>query len=168
MNNPEKDSIRTLVDTLASKDAIKRIRARNRLTAIGGPAVEIVAEALRDAHAHVRWEAAKTLTTIADPRAIPELVRILWDDDVNVRWVAGEALIAIGRDAVAPVLRELMTARENTEELYESAYHILTELAKDELRPVLTPVLHAIKRGYPEMVTPGAAQQAFDTIMKHA
>jgi len=41
----------------------------------------------------VRWEAAKTLVIIADPLAIPALIKGLKDEIFDIRWLAAEALM---------------------------------------------------------------------------
>ena len=64
-----------------------------KLGAIGKPAVPGLIECLYDPREHVRWEAAKTLSAIADPLTASALVTALEDEHEDVRWVSGEALV---------------------------------------------------------------------------
>ncbi len=58
-----------LVAALMQKNAAVRRQAREDLIAVGRPAVNVLLELLHDRRAHVRWEAAKALSGIGDPRA---------------------------------------------------------------------------------------------------
>jgi len=89
-----------LMDALRSTSGVRRQTARCELVAIGSPAVPFLVGALLDGDNRVRWEAAKALGTIADPRSGPGLVRALRDDRIEVQWLAAEGLIAIGREAI--------------------------------------------------------------------
>ncbi len=63
--------IPALVAALVHKNAAVRRRAREDLIAVGRPAVDVLFELLHDRRPHVRWEAAKVLLGIGDPRAAP-------------------------------------------------------------------------------------------------
>ncbi len=165
MTDGNTSSIETLVAGLASEDVNERLTARQRLVELGESAVEALTTALTHHQNHARWEAAKTLKAIASPAAIPQLIDALQDPDRNVRWVAGEALIATGRDAaLVPVLTALLADPENTAELYENAHQVLHALASDDLRPLLEPVLKALKQAEPEIATPSAANAAIKAL----
>jgi HEAT repeat protein len=149
-----------LVATLSSSDATARENARNQLVALGAPAVPRLLTALGDPKSHVRWEAGKALTHIADPSAAAALAARLADEDQDVRWVVGEALVALRRHAVKPVLEQLCGSTD-TECLYNGAHHVLHDLAKLEaLQPLLTPVLTAFDKPRPEVSVPVAAETA--------
>ena len=48
----------------------------------------------------MRWEAAKALGKIGDPKAALALVGALEDPRSGIRWLAAEGLMAIGREAL--------------------------------------------------------------------
>ncbi len=166
MTDRAADSIETLVEKLAGEDVSQRTRARQHLVMRGRPAVGALTAALSDPRQHVRWEAAKTLVAIADPASIPSLVGTLQDNDGDVRWVAGEALIAMGEEAIVPVLKGLLVDADNPMGLYAAAHQVLHALTTDRLRPVLTPVLDALKHGDPEVAVPPSAEKAYESLMQ--
>jgi HEAT repeat protein len=149
-----------LVATLASKDGAKRIKTREALIQLGASAVVELLKALDDPQQHVRWEAAKILTAIADPSAAEKLLETLGDEDSDVRWVAGEALIALRHAGLRPLLAGL-TKSQDSECLYKAAHHVLHVLANNaELAPIVKPVLDALDQSEPELAVPIAAERA--------
>ena len=126
MSDSSEPNVDQLLAALAGKDVVERQKARNSLGEIGAAAVPGLITALDANQQHVRWEAAKTLTEIADPTAADALVQALGDEDTDVRWVAGEAMIALKRDAVKPLLNSL-TKSQDSEGLYKAAHHVLRE-----------------------------------------
>jgi len=164
MTDAGSSSIETLVERLASKNMVQRTTARRDLVRIGEPAIGALVAALRHPAKRMRWEAAKTLQAIADPASIPGLVESLQDPDRDVRWVVGVALIAIGRKSIIPVLNALLVDPDNAHGLYQTAHQVLHALADESSRPILDPVLHALKHGEPEVVTPLAARIAIKSL----
>ena len=71
------DQIEALLTQLGDKDGGTRQRARETLAAIGESAVPSLTGLLGSPEARLRWEAAKALTEIPDPAAIPGLVSLL-------------------------------------------------------------------------------------------
>ena len=106
--------IKSLIVDLHSRDGAVRRGARQTLVFIGQPAVDFLIPLLQDPDDDVRWETAKALAEIADPRAASGLVDLLLDHNFGVRWVAAEALISIGRDALKPVLEKLTEYPESS------------------------------------------------------
>ena len=88
---PAEPTLRNLMTTLTSKDGLARKRAREELVEIGQPAVPYLLEALKDKRRDVRWEAAKALSEIGDPRAALALVSALEDNDPGIRWLAARS-----------------------------------------------------------------------------
>ncbi len=159
MVNP-KQSAEKFVVALANKDGAERIKAREALMQIGPSAVTELLEALGAPQQHVRWEAAKILTAIADPSAADKLLEALGDEDSDVRWVVGEALIALRQAGLRPLLAEL-TKSQDSEDLYKAAHHVLHDLANNtELAPIVKPVLDALGQSEPELAVPIAAERA--------
>ena len=101
-----------LTAALATSSPVARKKAREALVALGGPAVPALIQLLSHRQPHVRWEAAKALGAVADPIAASALVNALKDRDGDVRWLAAEGLVALGRDALQPLLAALMERSE--------------------------------------------------------
>jgi hypothetical protein len=145
---------------LGDKDATVRQHAREALVALGPKAVDRLVGLLSDPAAHVRWEAAKSLRSIADPRAAPALVRVLEDDDDgDVRWLAAEALVMMGRDALGPLLTAL-EMRPYSATLQDGARHVLHRLSRTKAFRFVMPVLTAFRQFEPELALPLAARGA--------
>ena len=156
----QKQSSEELVAALACKDGAERIKAREAIVQSGASAVGELLKALDDPQQHVRWEAAKILTAIADPSAAEKLLEAIGDEDSDVRWVAGEALIALRHAGLRPLLAEL-TKSQDSEDLYKAAHHVLHDLANNtELAPIVKPVLDALGQSEPELAVPIAAERA--------
>ena len=151
-----------LVAQLGSKDGTKRQEARSALVKTGFAATPQLLDVLESDQRQLRWEAAKSLVEIADPATAERLVAALADNDSDVQWVVGEALIALGRDALPPLLAEL-THPNRSHRIFEGSHHVLHELAKrHNLGSVLDPVLAAFKQSEPEVAVPVAANTALN------
>ncbi|MEE8353178.1 MAG: HEAT repeat domain-containing protein [Dehalococcoidales bacterium] len=153
--------IQSLVADLASRDGRVRVAAREALVDIGRPAVDSLVGTLADSRTQLRWEAAKALGDIADPAAAGALALALDDKVFDVRWLAAEGLIAIGREALVPVLRIVISCADSP--LCRSAtHHVLHDLAQrdDDLKETLAPVLAALDGTAPSVEVPLAAETA--------
>ena len=155
--------IPALVADLASDNGIIRENAREALVVLGKPAVEPLVQALGNEDRWVRWEAAKALSSIIDPSAATALSKALGDERPGVRWLAAEALIALGADALEPLLRSLLNPA-NVFWSSEGAHHVLHELAKRFPSPSLDRVIAALDKPEPTMAVPSAALAALRAI----
>jgi HEAT repeat protein len=157
--------IRRLVANLRSNDGETRRKARKGLVFIGKPAVGFLVPLLKDPDDDVRWEAAKAMCEIADPRAASDLVRLLMDHNFGVRWLAAEALISIGRDALEPLL-EGLTKHPESSWLRRGALHTLHDLRRKvpDLKEVAGPVITALEGVEPEIACMEAAYSALGKI----
>ena len=154
------ENVDQLVEDLGSKNAGARLKARAAIVRMGPAAVPPLLDALDARQQHVRWEAAKALAEIADPAAAERLVEALGDKDTDVRWVVGEALIALGHDALEPLLTILETS-DLPNGVRQGAHHVLHDLAKRrDLGSLLTPVLKAFEEPEPDVAVPLAAAEA--------
>jgi HEAT repeat protein len=140
---PGKRDIPSLMTLLASKDGVLRCKARAALVELGKPAVEALVSALKDRNQTVRWESAKALGAIRDPKSIDALVAALQDKLFDVRWLAAEALIGIGDESVKPILQALVDCPKS-EELREGAHHVLHDLVTSQYRDDLKPLMTAL------------------------
>jgi HEAT repeat protein len=162
-NTPGKKELAELVIALASDDGLVRQHAREKLTSIGTPAVELLIKALDDHREQVRWEAAKALIVIADHRAAHALIKSLQDEDFDVRWVAAEALVALQEKALPALLTELEDHADIIQ-LREGAHHVLKKLEHEQVARILEPVIQALDRMDPELTVPIAARAAMKAL----
>ena len=153
-----------LISTFASKDGVERYKARLAIEEIGKSAVPALVKALADKKPEVRWEAARALGAIQDPKAGPALVQALMDVSFEIRWLAAEALIALEETAVVPLLRALMEKSDSVD-LLEGAHHILHALERShKLNEPTLAVLEAIRSMEPDITVPGAAFDALQSL----
>jgi len=153
-----------LILFLGHKNGWVRHHARECLVIVGKPAVPDLIEALRNKNEDIRWEAAKALGQIKDPRAAPALVKALNDKNFGVRWLAAEGLIIMRAAAIPPLLQELIQ-HPDAIWLRQGAYHILHDLAKKRgFYRQVAPVLAALEGLEPALMVPGAAKNFLDTI----
>lgn len=145
-----------LVAALADKDGLRRLRAREQLVDIGGPAAPALIEALKSPDDNVRWEAAKALGLIRDPRAAAALVDALEDMNPAVRWLAARALIALGRAGLIAVLRGVERCVDNMW-MQEGVIHVLHSLVRSGIAPEAQPILEALEDIEPRVEAPVAA-----------
>jgi HEAT repeat protein len=96
--------ISDLVNKLGNSDGFVREHARLALIDMGEEVAPSLVKALASNQQQVRWEAAKALVKIADPRSIASLIKALQDEVFDIRWLAAEALIAIGTDSIKLLL----------------------------------------------------------------
>ena len=156
--------IRSLVDSLASRDPVVREKARHSLVVVGKPAVPWLIPLLSHRKVHVRWEAAKTPCDIADPIAATALVDALDDSEGDVRWLAAEGLAALGRDGLHPLMAALLE-RAQSSWFCEGAHHVCHTLAKKKtLGTILRPVLAALEQAEPAVGVPPAAYMALSKL----
>lgn len=137
-------SAQDLGHRLASENWNERVTARKEFERRGISVAHTLGDLLESGTATQRWEAAKALQTIRATEALPALIAALRDNDGSVRWIAAEALAAIGKPAVAPVLREL-GQHSDSAWLREGAHHVLTANAT----PAVSPVIHALESAFP-------------------
>lgn len=95
-----------LVEGLADPRGLVRLNVAESLGAIGRPAVPFLLQALRGhENVTVRRAAAKTLTLIEAPEALPDLEwSLLHDPDPVVQGSAAGAMARCGAEAVPPLL----------------------------------------------------------------
>jgi HEAT repeat protein len=160
-----KVTIRSLIADLASKDGGVRTMARQQLVAYKKRSVLPLIKTLSNENDWVRWEAAKTLSQIANPKSSRALLEALSDKKFEVRWLAAEGLIRIGRRAIVPLLRALAKHSDSIW-LREGIHHVLHDINSGKIRKVLQPVLVALEGPEPSLEAPLAAQAALDALIK--
>jgi hypothetical protein len=177
MNNTKQETVRAKLECstsplasgialLGSKDGMVRQGARLWLVSRGRDAVPLLLEALSDARARVRWEAAKALISIADPDSAVALVKSLEDEDSGVRWLAAEALATLQRTGLEALLNSLIEVPESVR-LYEGAHRVCHALLRSGLRRFVEPVLEALDPAAPTEGVPPAACKARHLLESH-
>jgi len=108
--------LKQLVECLGDERGMTRLRCAQTLGEIGKPATPVLVEALADhPNVVVRRAAAKTLTLIADPDSIPQLLHSFrHDQDTVVQGSSVGALARMGEAAVPPLL-EILESPELSE-----------------------------------------------------
>lgn len=150
-----------LVEALAD-DRLVANAAMEALVEIGAPAVPALIEAAQNDSEQVRWHATKALSQIGDERAAAVLVQALNDANSGVRWLAGEGLVAIGTEAIEPLLRELGN-RSVGARFRQGTYHVLNKVeGKHETQTTWLRRLARRVRRVPSEDMPLLARQALD------
>ena len=96
-----------LIQLLSDDDRFVKSRAALALGMIGRSAVEPLIYALRQGNGNMRWGAAIALGKVKDPDSVEPLILALADKYENVRAEAAASLAAIGKPAIAPLIRFL-------------------------------------------------------------
>ena len=109
------ETIKSLITDLGNNDMVVRVGARKSLVTIGEPTVDSLIQALTSKKGTVRLEATKALDQINIPwkkHATEEIINVLIADlgsnDGIVRVRARKSLVAIGKQAVGPLLEVLV------------------------------------------------------------
>jgi bilin biosynthesis protein len=140
-NASDRQILQQMIECLGDARGMTRLRCAETLGAIGKPAIPFLLEALENhQNVVVRRAAAKTLTLIADPIAVPNLVRaLLTDEDTVVKGSSIGALAKTGEAAV-PVLLEILASAEHPESTKGHAAWALAFIgaeAKEYLYPAI-------------------------------
>lgn len=107
-----------MVESLGDSRGMVRLGFAEALGKVGQPAVPFLLKALAN-HLNpiVRRAAGKTLTLIADPSAVPNLIdALLHDEDTVVKGSCVGALAQTGKAAVSPLL-EILASPEHPENI---------------------------------------------------
>jgi HEAT repeat protein len=138
----ESSRLKELIGQLGDSNGRTRQRARETLVAVGEPALAPLVELLESPQARLRWQAAKALTEIPEPAAIPSLISLLADPESGIRWLAALALINMGNPSIPPVLQGLIEQAES-KGFRDASHHVLHYLSERNtvLQDILDPVL---------------------------
>ncbi len=153
-----------LIASLTSTDGVERQGARHELVLMGKPVIPLLLQYVDDKKDRMRWEIAKTFEEMKDPSAAPAMVRLLTDDVPGVRWLAGEGLIAIGADALIPLLQGIQ-AHSHSSYFREGAIHVLHSMERAGVAvEALRSVREALEGIAPEESAPFAAKTVLDSL----
>ncbi|MEI1374333.1 HEAT repeat domain-containing protein [Nostoc sp. UHCC 0926] len=115
-NHDDQDLLKQMIESMGDSRGMVRLSFAEALGKIGKPATPLLMEAVAN-HPNpvVRRASTKTLTLIADPIAIPTLVKaLLNDEDTVVKASSVGALAKIGKAAV-PALLKILASSEYPE-----------------------------------------------------
>lgn len=158
--------IQELLTALGYTDDAQRIEARHSIVSLHRSAVPYLVKVLIEAPELARWEAAKALAEIRDPRAVPALILALSDSATDVSWAAADALIALGEKTLAPLLQALKE-HSGSIQLRKSGRRILKILDIEcGLDAEISPVIAALDGAEPELTVPIAAQCALEALFQ--
>jgi hypothetical protein len=122
---------------LGSRNGMARRHAREAFVRAGWAATDYLIDSLSNRNVTVRWEAAKALGSIADPKAASALVRALMDESFEVQWLAAEALIDLGQATLKPLLEGLVRSYGSVF-MRQGVHHVLHDLERRRLLPPAT------------------------------
>jgi HEAT repeat protein len=158
------EELRKHINDLESDDRHAREKARFALVQAGRDATPLLIDVLTGDTQRCRWEAARVLADIKDPASAPDLVEALIDDSIEVHWAASEALIALGRDAIIPVLKGIVSHFDSYR-FRQGAYHVLHTLERSHQLDIHSrKVLEALRDVESSIKAPWAAEQALEIL----
>ena len=160
---PDAREIERWVAALGDHDYLAHPAIRQKLLAMGRPAVGPLVAALSDPNDHLSWEAAKTLSLLGDPTAAPALVQAMDDERFGVRWLAALGLVSMGR-AGLPAILQALEHHADSRWLRESVHHVLRLLSEEGLQNLVGPVLSALDSGEPALQAPIVARRVLDEL----
>ncbi|MCW5850601.1 MAG: HEAT repeat domain-containing protein [Anaerolineae bacterium] len=149
-------TVETWMTRLHSHDAVQRQEAYHALVGLGKLALPALVDAMTDGDDRVRFEAAKALVEIHDPKAVPALIGALEDERSPIRWVAAEGLTRLGSASRGPLLHALIEHSDSVL-LREGAHHILRCWSRLGWGDEVGPVLAALEDLEPAVEAPVAA-----------
>jgi bilin biosynthesis protein len=116
-DSTDQSLLRQLIEGLGDPRGLMRLQFAETLGEIGEPATLLLLDALANhPNVVVRRAAAKTLTIIADPTAVPDLIHaFLNDEDTVVKGSAAGALARTGEAAV-PALLDILASPDYAED----------------------------------------------------
>jgi hypothetical protein len=156
--------IQQLMTELGSDDGLQRRRAREALERLGERTAPYLMHGLRSGNVNVRWESAKALRAVEDPRAAPALVNALMDESFEIQWLAAEALIALGEKALIPLLEGVISDYDSVY-LRQGVHHVLHDLErKGSLGPLTLRVLNEMRSIDPREPYPLSAKRALEAL----
>ena len=159
--------IQNLIEKLYGKDIHVREQARYLLVNKGRDATDYLLSLLQSKNSNQRLEAVKLLGRIKDPSSASALVEMLVDESIGVDWAASNALIALGGNALLPLLNGLVKYYDSAR-FRQSAMHILHTFEQSGiLEHHVQEVLDALRGVEPSASVPWAAERAFEAISIH-
>jgi HEAT repeat protein len=159
-------NLKETLNLLASKDTDSRRKARELLVILDKPAVSSLTIALQNSKDdHFRWEAAKTLGEINDPRSIPSFVKALEDSNLDVAWLAAETLGKFKMAAWPALLRMLIKRKPDSVLLRQGAHRVFLNQEEDGFNDFLESLRTSLKPNGDHELTVITANEILKRIM---
>ena len=161
---PGGTGIDPLIIGLKSEDGLKRKKARELLVDIGKPAIQGLSWILKNSKIEQeRWEAAKALSEIDDPKVIIPLVKVLGDDNQDLAWLAAEGLIKFKKLAWMPILMRIIKYGSECIFLRQGAHHVFLNQKEKNFTALLAALVKALDTN----AAPGLSHAAARDMIQH-
>lgn len=132
--------------------------ARRALQSLGTLAEPVWLAALNHPDTHIRWEAARGLGEIGDPRAALILAEGLLDESYAVRWASGDVLAQLGECAV-PAILVVLRHQALSETSRQAASHTLHGITSPRVQKRIRPLLEVLNSGGDSDKVPAVARR---------
>lgn len=115
--------------------------------------------ALQHSDPHIRWQAARSLSELGDPRGLETLAEGLLDENADVHWASAEGLAHLGRVAI-PAILAVLERKKLAGSSRQAAYSALQRLTAREDQTAFKPLLDALSSPSSSVEVPSLAKQA--------
>jgi HEAT repeat protein len=147
-----------LLKALESENGIIHREARRALQNLGRLAEPVWVQALNHPDSRIRWEAARGLGEIGDPKAAIVLAEGLFDENYAVRWASGDVLARLGERAVPSIL-SILSNKSLNEPSRQAVYHALHGISSHRVQERIKPLLDALHSPSASITAPSIAQR---------
>jgi HEAT repeat protein len=151
----------SLITALSLDRDVLHRAALEALKQLGEQAEPAWQEALDDPNPHSRWQAARGLGELGDPRCAAILAEGLLDENPDVHWPSAEVISALG-PAALPAVLEVIGRGKLPGSTRQAAYSALQRLANRDIHELLKPLLKALSTPATSAEAPAAARRALE------
>ncbi|OPY73278.1 MAG: putative lyase [Syntrophorhabdus sp. PtaU1.Bin058] len=155
ISTPDRKTIRSVIPLLYEDNTSVRMAAHEVLKKTGSLDLDRIIALLDDENEDVRVYACEILTSIGDHRALPAIVRKIYEDEDNVR---NAACMALGEFNDERAVRALLDALKDDEWMVFSAVYSLGKIGNQE---AVGPLFELFKNG-PEELSVAACEVLID------
>lgn len=157
LNEPECGG--SLINALSLDRDVLHKAALEGLKQLGGRIEPAWQEALDHADPHTRWQAARGLAELGNPRGAGILAEGLLDENPDVHWPTAEVIATLG-PAALPAVLEVIGRGKLPGSTRQAAYSALQRLTNRESHELLKPLLEALSTPATSGEAPAAARRA--------
>jgi HEAT repeat protein len=148
---------------IAGSEPYLREAGFEALTDFGGGALHEVRALAAHPRREVRWYGVEAARLLADPAVAGLLVDAMADDDFAIRWAASRGLVAIGDDALVPILEGLVR-REPTLTYHRAALWALRRMHAPAQRDLLAQLVASLSHSTTTVQSPGLAEELLQAL----
>jgi len=145
ISTPDKKTVRLVVPLLYEDNTGVRMAAHEVLRKMGSLDIDRIIALLDDENEDVRVYACEILANIGDNRALPAIIRKIYEDEDNVR---NAACMALGEFSDEQAVRALLDALKDDEWMVFSAVYSLGKIGNQE---AIGPLFELFKNGSEEL-----------------